>query len=68
MVVQPNLSGLVGNPENRFSHYEVTAQFTAQLICAFVFAYAKNRFSHDAARMSVRYLLGAVHTVILFVY
>ena len=24
---------------------------TAQLICAFVFAYAKNRFSHDAAHI-----------------
>ena len=25
---------------------------TAQLICAFVFAYAKSRFSHDAAHMN----------------
>ena len=24
---------------------------TAQLICVFVFAYAKSRFSHDAAQM-----------------
>ena len=24
---------------------------TAKLICVFVFAYAKNRFSHDAAQM-----------------
>ena len=24
---------------------------TAQLICAFVFAYAKSRFSHDAAHL-----------------
>ena len=25
---------------------------TAQLICTFVFPYAKSRFSHDAAHMS----------------
>ena len=27
------------------------AAVTAQLICAFVFAYAKNRFSHDVAHI-----------------
>ena len=26
---------------------------TAKLICVFVFAYAKNRFSHDAAHLSL---------------
>ena len=26
-------------------------QFTAKLICEFVFAYAKSRFSHDAAHI-----------------
>ena len=26
---------------------------TAKLICVFVFAYAKNRFSHDAAHLQV---------------
>ena len=26
---------------------------TAKLICVFVFAYAKDRFSHDAAHMAV---------------
>ena len=35
----------------------VTAQLicavTAQLICGFVFAYAKSRFSHDAARVKL---------------
>ena len=29
---------------------------TAQLICVFVFAYAKSRFSHDAAHMINRIL------------
>ena len=27
----------------------ISCTFTAQLICGFVFAYAKSRFSHDAA-------------------
>ena len=27
----------------------ISCAVTAQLICAFVFAYAKSRFSHDAA-------------------
>ena len=29
---------------------------TAQLICAFVFAYAKDRFSHDAAHIFMLHL------------
>ena len=28
---------------------------TAKLICVFVFAYVKNLFSHDAARLTLRY-------------
>ena len=28
-------------------------RITAQLICVFVFAYAKRRFSHDEAQMSL---------------
>ena len=30
----------------------ISCEITAQLICAFVFAYAKSRFSHDAAHLS----------------
>ena len=33
-----------------------TACLTAQLICAFVFAYAKSRFSHDMANILQTYL------------
>ena len=29
----------------------ISCMVTAQLFCAFVFAYAKSRFSHDAAHM-----------------
>ena len=29
------------------------AQFSCQLICAFVFTYAKSRFSHDRAHLEV---------------
>ena len=29
----------------------ISCVVTAQLICAFVFAYAKSRFSHEAAHM-----------------
>ena len=29
----------------------ISFEVTAKLICVFVFAYAKSRFSHDAARM-----------------
>ena len=32
----------------------ISCMGTAQLICAFVFAYAKNRFSHDLAHMFPR--------------
>ena len=31
----------------------ISCAVTAQLICIFVFAYAKSRFSHDAAHMFV---------------
>ena len=31
----------------------ISCAVTAQLICVFVFAYAKSRFSHDEAHMSV---------------
>ena len=31
----------------------ISCVFTGQLICSFVFAYAKRRFSHDLARMFV---------------
>ena len=30
---------------------QISCAVTAQLICVFVFAYAKSRFSHDAAYM-----------------
>ena len=29
----------------------ISCAVTAQLICGFVFAYAKSRFSHDAAQL-----------------
>ena len=32
----------------------ISCAVTAQLICGFVFAYAKNRFSHDEAQMTSR--------------
>ena len=35
---------------------------TAKLICVFVFAYAKSRFSHDAALIELN-LLGIPHKV-----
>ena len=31
----------------------ISCAVTAQLICAFVFAYAKGRFSHDAAQFII---------------
>ena len=31
--------------------FGISDQVTAKLICVFVFAYAKSRFSHDAAHM-----------------
>ena len=37
----------------------ISCAVTAQLICAFVFAYAKSRFSHDAALMMMTYLMSA---------
>ena len=30
---------------------------TAKLICVFVFAYAENRFSHDAAQILMQFLI-----------
>ena len=52
------LSDLVGNPESRMSQDAahivakmralITCSVTAQMISAFVFAYAKSMFSHDA--------------------
>ena len=35
----------------------ISCLVTAQLICAFVFAYAKIRFSHDAAHLSSIFFL-----------
>ena len=32
---------------------QISFAVTAKLICVFVFAYAKNRFSHDAAQFEV---------------
>ena len=34
----------------------ISCAVTAQLICAFVFAYTKSRFSHEAAQMLTLYL------------
>ena len=45
---------------------------TAKLICAFVFAYAKSLFSHDAAHIFINVILSFVTDVIFsnhpFVY
>ena len=38
---------------------------TMQLICVFVFAYAKNRFSHDAAQLTVQEM---AEMIIMFFY
>ena len=35
----------------------ISCTVTMQLICAFVFAYAKSRFSHDAAHIKVKYCI-----------
>ena len=35
----------------------ISCAVTAQLICVFVFAYAKSRFSHDAAHLDVQLLV-----------
>ena len=39
---------------------------TAKLICVFVFAYAKSRFSHDAAQMLSRYLTVEINNNLFF--
>ena len=44
----------------------ISCEVTAQLICAFVFAYAKSRFSHhDAAQGENSYILGVENFLIL---
>ena len=40
--------------------------FTAKLICIFVFAYTKIRFSHDAARIMHSAKIGSANKVITF--
>ena len=42
----------------------ISCVVTAQLICVFVFAYAKNRFSHDAAH--ILWILDKNLKIILF--
>ena len=39
----------------------ISCTVTVQLICAFVFAYAKSRFSHDAIHIVVSFQLLLVH-------
>ena len=45
----------------------ISCAVTAQLICVFVFAYARSRFSHDAAQMvkNVHILDKELHVVYL---
>ena len=38
---------------------------TAKLICVFVFAYAKSRFSHDEAHISIKDI-GEIVAVVVF--
>ena len=35
----------------------ISCRVTAQLLCAFVFAYAKHRFSHDEAQLPVEQIM-----------
>ena len=44
----------------------ISCAVTAQLICAFVFAYSKNRFSHDATHSSKGFSVGGVCGHIFF--
>ena len=41
---------------------------TPKLICIFVFAYAKSRFSHDAAQITYANSTGMLHVSILLSY
>ena len=38
---------------------------TAKLICVFVFAYAKTRFSHDAAHISLTFFILLIFTLLV---
>ena len=39
----------------------ISFAITAKLICVFVFAYAKSRFSHDAAQLKLSWFNRSVH-------
>ena len=41
---------------------------TAKLICVFVFAYAKSRFSHDEAHMSIMQSHDTTHIILVFCF
>ena len=41
---------------------------TAKLICVFVFAYAKSRFSHDAAHFKLDLILNLAHVSLLVLF
>ena len=39
-------------PDTNFVHAKCSGPVTAKLICVFVFAYAKSRFSHDEVQLA----------------
>ena len=45
----------------------ISCTVTTQLICAFVFAYAKDRFSHDAALMVSRHVKYSIYCLSHFI-
>ena len=46
----------------------MSCEVTAQLICFFVFAHAKSRFSHDAAQIKIKHKwLTSIHAISLTV-
>ena len=44
----------------------ISSAATVQLICVFVFAYAKSRFSHNKAHMITVYIIYLVYLALIF--
>ena len=53
-------SGFMKNRDCIYSAENKGADQAAQLICAFVFAYGKNRFLHDEAQLSLKQMQGLI--------
>ena len=43
----------------------ISCAVTAQLICVFVFAYAKSRFSHDAAHLKPLKIFSRIRSAVV---